>query len=197
MTRAKVPFSCDCGQVHGTINEVAPNRGNLVTCYCKSCQTAANILGYTETLDKYGGTEVFQTVPSKITFLSGDDKLACLRLSPKGLLRWYASCCDAPLFSMPNANWYAIAGVNMARVDAANKDAFGKPVSFHATKSAQNPPIDLKDFGVKRAFVRLTWRALKAALRRDSGKPFFTETGEIAVAPRVVTLEERRAATPD
>lgn len=197
MTGTKVPFSCDCGQVHGTINEVAPNRGNLVTCYCKSCQTAAQILGATQVLDAHGGTAVFQTVPSKITFVAGADQLACLRLSPKGLLRWYAACCDAPLFTMPDAKWFAIAGLNMARIDDADKGAFGKPIAFNSTKSARNPTSDLKDHGLKRAFIRLTWRALKAFVRRDSGSPFFTERGKIAVTPRVLTLEERKAAMPD
>ena len=197
MTPADVPFSCTCGRVHGVIHDVAPDRGNHLKCYCKSCQTAARVLGYEDSLDDMGGTSVFQTVPSKVSFESGVDQLACLRLSHKGLLRWYASCCDAPLFTMPDASWFAIAGLNMKRINPVDLTAFGIVVGIHQAKSAQSPPDGFKDFGLKRAAIKLVWRAFKALIRRDSGAPFFDASGKLTVKPRVLTLQERRAAEPE
>lgn len=197
MKGKSIPFSCTCGQVHGSIQDAAPHRGNNLMCYCKSCQTAAAVLGYTDSLDQYGGTQVFQTVPSKVRFEAGEDKLACLRLSPKGMLRWYASCCNAPLFTMPDAQWFPIAGLNMARISPRDRTAFGGIVGVHAAEGARNAPADLKGYGVKRALSRVVWRAMTARLKGDRGKPFFTDDGKVSVTPRVLSLEERRAATPD
>jgi len=197
MQGQSVPFSCDCGQVHGTISDVAPNKGNHLLCYCTSCQTAANVLGYSGTLDQYGGTGVFQTVPSKVTFAAGKDNLACLRLSPKGMLRWYASCCDAPLFTMPDAAWFPLAGLNMARIKSTDRPAVGDIVGVHAPDGAQNVPSSLRGYGVRRAMLRMVWRAIKARLSGDRGQPFFSDKGAVSVVPRVLSLAERRAASPE
>jgi len=43
------------------------------------------------------GVALYQTRPDCVHIDDGAEHLACLRLSPKGLLRWYASCCDTPL----------------------------------------------------------------------------------------------------
>lgn len=196
MTPVDVPFCCTCGQVQGIIHDVAPHRGNHVKCYCKSCQTAAHVLGHQDVLDEHGGTEVFQTVPSKIEFQTGIENLACLRLSPKGLLRWHASCCNAPLLTMPSTPKLAVAGLSVARVALENRMAFGNNVKHFSTKSAINPPEGFRDRGIKRAVVMVIWRALKAAIRRDSRAPFFGPDGTISVTPRVLTLEERKEATP-
>lgn len=195
MKSADVPFSCNCGRLHGVVLDVAPSRGNHVKCYCRSCQTAASFFDCKAMLDANGGTSVFQTVPSKINFERGLEHLACLRLSPKGLLRWYASCCDTPLMTMPDASWFPIAGLNMATI-TDDKSAFGDVIAVHQSKQAQNPPKGLRDFGLKRAAAKLFWRALRARLRRDSPAPFFYRSGKITVTPRVLSLAERRAAEP-
>lgn len=191
-----VPFACRCGQLHGQILSVAPNRGNRLTCYCSSCQTAASVLGDGAALDAHGGTDVFQTVPSRVQITAGAEHLACLRLSPKGLLRFYASCCDAPLFTMPNQPRFALAGLNMGRIADADKAQFGPTTGAYSTKGAIDPPTGLRDHGLARAGLGASARALAALLRRDSWAPFFDAQGQIAPPLRVLTLEERRAHTP-
>lgn len=192
-----VPFACLCGKVHGNIKSVAPNRGNHVVCYCKSCQTAANVLGQGDRLTDHGGTHVFQTIPSLVDFIEGSEHLACLRLSPKGLLRFYAACCNAPLFTMPDQPRFAIAGLNMDRIAEQHKPAFGPLRAAHATRTARNKPNDLHDYGLIRAAFTATMRAVMALIRRDSWAPFFNADGAIAPPVRVLTLDERRAHTPD
>lgn len=166
MTPADVTFSCTCGRVHGTVHDVAPNRGNHVKCYCRSCQTSARVLHCEESLDGMGGTSIYQTIPSKVSFDGGLDHLACLRLSPKGLLRWYASCCDAPLFTMPNASWFAIAGLNMARIAEKDRPLFGDIVAVHQAQQAINATPGLRDFGLKRAGLRVFWARAKGEIAR-------------------------------
>ena len=72
--------------------------GTHVICYCADCQTFARHLGQSETaLDADGGTEIFQTLPDAVRITRGADSLALLRLGPKGLMRWYAGCCNTPI----------------------------------------------------------------------------------------------------
>lgn len=178
------------------MHNVAPNRGNHLKCYCKDCQTAANVLGYQDTLDEWGGTSIFQTVPRNVEFDRGQRHLACLRLSPKGMLRWYASCCNSPLFTtLPNSR-IAMAGMNMARIEESDREPFGPIVGAYSTNGARNAPKGMKDRGIPKAFALILWRAIKAQLRGDSGAPFFDANGQPVVTPRVLTLEERKAARP-
>jgi hypothetical protein len=183
MAGATVPFACACGKLGGCLHDVAPNRGNHMKCYCTSCQTAARVLGYEHTLDAHGGTEVFQTVPSKIEWDRGQRHLACLRLSPKGMLRWYASCCNTPLFTMFDNASFALAGFNMGWVSEADRPAFGPLAGVYSAKGARNAPPGLRDYGLAKAFGLVFWRAIKARLRGDSGWPFFDDKGQITVTP--------------
>lgn len=197
MAGVDVPFACRCGKVQGTVHEVAPDRGNHLKCYCRDCQTAANFLGYQDTLDEWGGTSIFQTIPRFVEFEKGQQHLACLRLSPKGMLRWYAGCCNTPLFTMFDNPRFALAGMNMMVIAEEDRAKFGPYVGRYSTKGARNAPEGFKDQGIPRAFALVFWRAVKAQLRGDDGTPFFDRNGQPVVSPRVLTLEERRAARPD
>jgi len=35
--------------------------------------------------------------PAQVSIHEGSEQIRCLRLSPKGLFRWYAGCCNTPL----------------------------------------------------------------------------------------------------
>ena len=64
-----------------------------------------------ELMDEWGGSEVFQTTPARIEFTQGADQLACMRLSPKGLMRWYARCCNTPIANTLPSPGMAFAGI--------------------------------------------------------------------------------------
>src|SRR5450432_3257521 len=92
----KHPLQCRCGTLRGLVDE--PQSANRVVCYCKDCQAFAHFLGRdSEILDELGGSEVIQTLPKNVTFTQGVESLACIRLTEKGLLRWYAKCCNTPV----------------------------------------------------------------------------------------------------
>lgn len=56
-------------------------------------------------LDAHGGSDVFQATPAQLHIDARAEKLACLRLSEKGLMRWYTSCCRTPVGNqLPRAN---------------------------------------------------------------------------------------------
>ena len=90
------PLQCRCGTLKGSVE--SPKSGNRVICYCNDCQAFAYCLGRADdVLDERGGSDVIQILPKNITFTQGVEALACMRLTDKGLLRWYASCCNTPI----------------------------------------------------------------------------------------------------
>jgi len=89
-------IQCQCGQVQGHLSPAA--RLTHLACHCRDCQTYAHAIGMADTvLDAHGATDVLTTLQQHVTITQGADKLACNSLSDKGLLRWYASCCNTPL----------------------------------------------------------------------------------------------------
>src|SRR5262249_61557940 len=48
-------------------------------------------------LDPAGGTDIFQMPPGCVKLTVGTDAVRCLRLSDKGVLRWYTDCCRTPI----------------------------------------------------------------------------------------------------
>src|SRR5690606_29764846 len=87
---------CTCGQMQGTARDVG-RRSQRLVCYCRDCQCFAWFLERPELLDVHGGSEVLQLNPTRVSFHAGHEHLACMRLSPKGVMRWYASCCNTPI----------------------------------------------------------------------------------------------------
>jgi hypothetical protein len=93
-----LPVRCSCGALRGTALRIAPDRVNRVVCHCRFCVGYARHLGAADrVLDEHGGSDVFQMAPADLVLTEGLDKLACMRLTKKGGLRWYASCCDTPI----------------------------------------------------------------------------------------------------
>ena len=195
MAGVDLAFSCRCGTLKGVLHSVSPSSGSHVRCYCRDCQAAAHHLGFSDELDPHGGTEIFQTIPAKIELTEGVGKLACLRLSPKGLMRWYASCCNTPLFNTLASPKTAFVGV-IAHAFHGNTHMLGPVTAVAHTKGAINPPEDLKNSGVPGAIWGIVSRNIGARLRGNTATPFFDADGNPVVTPNVLTLEERHAATP-
>ena len=89
---------CACGAVRGVLRGVSPRRGIRLICYCDDCQSFLHFLDRADSiLDKNGGTEIFQTSPARLRITQGAEHLACVRLRPKGLMRWHTDCCLSPI----------------------------------------------------------------------------------------------------
>ena len=93
------PLQCRCGTLRGYL---VPSRGaTRAVCYCKDCQAYARFLRTEGIVDQDGGTEVVALLPKQVHFTDGLKVLACMSLSERGLLRWYASCCNTPIGNTP------------------------------------------------------------------------------------------------
>ena len=93
-----VVLKCSCGKVNGRANNVSPSSGTRCVCYCSSCQSFANHLDCSsKILNENGGTDIFQMPVSHVKITSGVEQIRCLRLTPKGMFRWYTQCCQTPI----------------------------------------------------------------------------------------------------
>lgn len=163
-----------------------------MVCYCDDCQTYAYFLERAkEILDGNGGTEVFPVVPSALTFTGGKEHLRCVRLSPRGMYRWYAGCCRTPIANTMASPRIPYAGVvheilgdgDLGPVRARVQGRFAIGTPSPDTHRTVTPGIIARVL----RFLLVAW--LRGG-RRPS--PFFdSQTGKPVAEPRVLTLAER------
>jgi hypothetical protein len=93
-----ISLGCECGKVTGVAKNATPSSGTRLNCYCNDCQAFLRHLGKAETvLDPWGGTDIFQMAQAHVKIYTGADQVRCLRLTDKGLHRWYTACCNTPI----------------------------------------------------------------------------------------------------
>src|SRR5687768_6868112 len=99
-----ISLRCTCGRLSGELR-TAPSWAARVVCYCDDCQAYARFLEPASVVNEHGGTEVIQAWPACLTLTAGADALGLVRLSPKGLYRFYAGCCRAPVGNTLGPRW--------------------------------------------------------------------------------------------
>jgi hypothetical protein len=195
--KSPLNFQCGCGQVQARLSAAGVAAGSHIQCYCKDCQTSARHLGYR--LPEHGGTELIQTTPDAITFVSGADQLGLQRLSPNGLCRWYAKCCNTPMFNTLQRRTLPFAGIVVHPPEAEGVKAQMGPIWGHAftsyAPSGTGAPSEDKQMG--RIGTKMILRLISAYLSGRAGRnPFLTKDRDWIAQPEVLTLEERKAAAP-
>ena len=94
----EITLQCACGKVRGKTANLNPTSGTRLVCCCRDCQSFAQYLQQQKTvLDQYGGTDIWQMPVSQLKITQGNEQIACVRLSAKGMYRWYAKCCNTPI----------------------------------------------------------------------------------------------------
>lgn len=187
------PLRCQCGTLQGRVSHTETVcRG---VCYCKDCQAYAHFLGKAdEILDEMGGSDVVATLPQHVTFTQGLEALTCMSLSDKGMLRWYASCCNTPVGNTSRDFKVSHVGLlhNCLRESSSLDDAFGPVRMRVGMKSAKGTPKAMgasTTISILRFMARLIRARLDGSYRKT---PFFDpETGAPRVSPKVLTPEER------
>jgi hypothetical protein len=179
---------------------VSPRTVNRIVCYCDDCQAFAHFLERSDVLDAHGGTDIFQIAPAHLRITSGGDSLCCLRLSDKGLFRFYAGCCRTPIGNtIPRVPFV---GVFHAFLDCESdgqrlEAVLGKPRGYVQTRFAigGRPPGPGLSAGLVVHVLRLLlgwWIGGKG-----TPSPFFEDkTRAPRVEPRVLSATERDALRP-
>lgn len=187
-----VPLKCFCGTVQGVAKNISPDTGNRIVCYCKDCQAFARYLKHEDDiLDEYGGTDIFQLTPAQVQIHQGKDQLHCIRLTPKGLYRWYTECCKTPIGNMMSAGMPFIGVVRNFIDDDGALDKNLGPVLFYAFgKSAtKTPPDDKNDKGFPfRIMVRAISKMIMAKIRgQHKPNAFFDDAGKPVSEPVILS----------
>jgi hypothetical protein len=195
-----IPLRCACGKLRGTALAVSPGAGCRVVCYCADCQAYAHFLARPGITDAWGGTDIFQMAPSSVRITGGADALRCLRLSAKGMYRWYCGACKTPV---GNSNSPRVPFVGLVHTfmdhesdGRARDDVLGEPLGYVRTKlavgtlpAARRNSSLLKVIGRSVRLLGKWW--LTGA---GSPSPFFDDqTHAPRTEPRILGSEERRA----
>jgi hypothetical protein len=188
------PLQCRCGTLKGAVEN--PRTANRVVCYCKDCQAFAHFLGRSaDVLDERGGSDIVQILPKNITLTQGLESIACMRLTPKGLLRWFAGCCNTPIGNTLATPKFSFIGLVHSCLEGAGPpldDTFGPIRAWVNTNGAKGEPKPKTRGQAATAGWFLT-TILKARLNGSYKQtPFFRpDTGAPVTSPRVLSPEER------
>lgn len=166
-------WTCRCGEVEIEA-DVAESDSRLV-CYCASCRKFAEDTGAADTLDAAGGSDLLQTAVERVRIVKGADKLAWTRITPKGPLRWFATCCGAPV-----ANTLSTRQIPFVTLMVPGfVDPSGLPeISGRVNRKSATARIEGDAGNPNKAIRAFLWRALKSRLTGGWKKhPFFTADG--------------------
>ncbi|WP_298842656.1 DUF6151 family protein [uncultured Roseobacter sp.] len=192
-----VSFSCNCGTLKGVLHEATPQNVCHLVCFCRDCRAFARHMGQAGHLEPGGGSPLVQVLPARIEISDGVDQIACLRLSPKGLHRWYAACCNTPLANTVGSPRMPLAG--MWRGLFGQTEVFGPVTTLGFTKHAvREPGAPKRDKGIIRMMGGLLGRAVPAWMSGTARQsPFFDEHGAPVSPPVVLDLSQRNALYND
>lgn len=190
---ATAELHCRCGEVRGSVANASRRSVNRVVCYCADCQAFAHQLGRGDLLDAHGGSDIIQVAPAALTLTQGQQHIAGLRLSPKGLYRWHTRCCNTPVGNTvgPALPFVGIVAQAFDRPD----DIFGKPIGAIMAKDAvgEVPGADRKIGPVM--MVRAVSKVLGWRLRGQAWPhPFFARDAGAPIYPVTIVSREQREA---
>lgn len=190
----KLPLQCRCGTVRG---ELDTGRAYLrVTCYCKDCRAFAMYLGVPGVTDARGGVDIVAAAPAAVRFTAGTEQIACMSLSPKGLLRWYAACCRTPLASTPRDAKLPYVGLVSACFDAAPAAvdaALGPRDRVTLNTQSATAPVRATPLAFVLGILRIFAGIVGARLRCERASAFFDADGHPLREPEVISREQRTA----
>lgn len=189
-------LSCRCGQVQG---EIDPRRAyTRATCYCRDCRAYARWLGGEGLMDAAGGADIVPMAPDGLRFTRGAEHLACMSLSPRGLLRWYAACCRTPLGNTPNDQKLFYLGVPVQCIAEPSETvdaAFGPAHRIVLNTESATGPVKSTPLAFAVGGFHIFRHILAARLRGRRNRTFFDDSGEPIRKPAVLDKAQREALT--
>ena len=183
---------CVCGELRGIVHGVAPHTCGHAICYCDDCQAYARWLGTAGVADAHGGTEVVAVAQGTVRWTEGSEQLRCMRLSGKGLHRWYSACCRTPVGNTISAK-VPFVGLPRLCFGELPEVAVGPAIGIQGRFARGGLPPGVH----RRAPIGLVAGSAWLLLRwwiGGKGRPsdyFDAHTGAPRSAPLVLTADER------
>ncbi|MFC3615467.1 DUF6151 family protein [Lutimaribacter marinistellae] len=179
-------FSCTCGKVSGHMDEPALRGGFRISCHCPDCRAADRHLRGTS--GRIDPIDIYQTSPDHVHIDSGADHLGLFRLGPKGLFRWYATCCGTPLFNTLASARLPFVGVLTENFETPDRLGPVRGQSF-----VPGPGGKPRNSGSGAMAWGIISRMLTARLSgRWRQTPFFdTESGKPRAEAQILSREQR------
>lgn len=162
-------------------------------CCCDDCQAFAKFLGQEEILDASGGTQIVQMTPSQIHFSQGESSIACVRLTPKGVYRWYASCCRTPIANTLSSGVPFMGVIHSIFKDLSAVEAIiGPPAMVLQVRHASAPPthhLQANGFPLPLLLSTASRLIIAKIKGRDKPNPFFVGK-EPLVKPEILSQRD-------
>lgn len=179
-------FSCTCGTLHGRITANGVRSGTHVGCFCHDCRAAQLYFGQPDPAP--GPVDVLQMSPEEIKIDGGQENLALMQLSPKGMLRWYARCCNAPLATTSRTAKIPFAGFDVKRV--SDPEALGPVTTLGFVPQPGGKQTHKK---LRYAAIGMLSRLSRSWLSGSwKNTPFFdASTGSLVTTPTILSKAER------
>ena len=183
-------IQCKCGALHGHIQ--GTGTCSRVVCYCSDCRSFAEFLACSnDVLDQHGGTEIVQLAQPRVVFSHGKEHLAAVRLSEKGMVRWYAACCKTPIGNTLANPKVSFIGLIHSSLDPSKmEEDFGKNIAKVNVDSAIGDPKPEQQ-GLIGTILRFFWIVLSMRIgSKYRRSQLFNQSGELIVSPVILTAEE-------
>jgi hypothetical protein len=192
-----LPVRCQCGAIQGTLHNVSPSTTQHLTCHCDDCRTFIRHIGRADDLlTAHGGITVVQTSPPCLTIEQGIEHVGCIRLSPKGLLRWYATCCNTPLANMLDKPGLPFIGVQRCTLPDDAESILGPSTGIQGRfATGDRSTLQAHNTAPMVVFVRTAYRLGVNVLRGQARpSPFHKPDGSFITTPTVLSKDQRNAA---
>jgi hypothetical protein len=180
---------CHCGKVAGVVRNASPGLGNRIICYCNSCRLFAEHLNAKDTLDEYGGTDIYQVPISHVELTQGRDRISCLHVTAGGPFRWYAKCCGTPIGNTGTPGLPFMGVIHSCMDDGGRRDEILGPVRADLNgRDAKGPlPADRQRGSMTLFIFRFMTQLLFWKLAgKGKPNPVFDESGEpLAEGPTI------------
>ncbi|HCH62820.1 MAG: hypothetical protein CL927_18245 [Deltaproteobacteria bacterium] len=195
-----LPIQCTCGSVRGTLLDVAPSTVQNLVCHCIDCRSTLRHLGRAnDLLTEHGGTAVVHSTPARMQITHGHTHVGLLRLSPKGLLRFYATCCNTPIASMLDDPRQAFVSIARCILPSDADTHLGPAVGVRGRSAIGNlRTLDAAHNVPAWLVARIGWRLAKQRLQGQARpSAFHAADGTCIAVATILTLEQRTAAQHD
>lgn len=179
-------FSCACGKFQGTLSTEGAKAGTHVACFCADCRANEVVHGKNDPAPD--PVRLLQIAPEAIKIAQGAEYLRPMRLSSRGILRWYASCCNTPIANTLGKPGLPFAGIRTALF--SDPDHFGRVRVQAFVPQAGKPPRTKSALPMVMALFKRMGASRLSGSWRDT--PFFdVDTGKPVAEIKVLSKEER------